>query len=74
MGEYEIIIKKRGYSLDETIQCAVRLTEETVDLGGFEILDHAFKKVKEDLIKQLPVKFKTIYKREVFESTPYQEI
>ena len=74
MGDYEIIIRRRGYMPDDTIQAAIRLTDEMVELGGYEILDHAFKKVKEDLVNQLPVKFKTIYKREVFESTPYQEI
>jgi len=66
MGEYEIIIRRRGYMPDDTIQTAVRLTDEMVEYGGYEILDHAFKRVKEDLLNQLPVKFKTIKKDGIY--------
>jgi len=74
MYDYEIILRKRGSTPDETVQVAVRLTEEMVENSSIDILDMSFQKLKEDLYKNLPVKFKTIYKREVFESTPYQEI
>ncbi len=74
MYDYEIIIRKRGVTPDETVQVAVRLTEEMVENSSIDILDLSFQKLKEDLYKNLPVKFKTIYKREVFEPTPYQEI
>lgn len=74
MGDYEITIRKRGFMPDDTIHVAIRLTDEMVELGGYEILDHAFRSLKEDLLKQLPVKFKTIYRREVFESTSNKEI
>lgn len=66
MGEYEIVIKRRGYTPDDIIHVAVRLTDEMVEYGGYEILDHAFKSIKEDLVKQLPVKFKTIKKDGIY--------
>lgn len=62
MGDYEILIRKRGFLPDDTIQTSVRLTEESVEYSNFDLLDLAFSKVKEDLLKQLPVKFKTIKK------------
>ncbi len=74
MYDYEIILRKRGVTPDENVQAAVRLTEEMVENSEIDILDISFQKLKEDLYKNLPVKFKTIYKREVFESTPHQEI
>jgi hypothetical protein len=74
MYDYEIILRKRGVTPDENVQAAVRLTEEMVENSEIDILDISFQKLKEDLYKNLPVKFKTIYKREVFESTPNQEI
>jgi hypothetical protein len=74
MYDYEIILRKRGVTPDENVQVAVRLTEEMVENSEINILDISFQKLKEDLYKNLPVKFKTIYKREVFESTPNQEI
>ena len=74
MYDYEIILRKRGVTPDENVQAAIRLTAEMVENSEIDILDISFQKLKEDLYKNLPVKFKTIYKREVFESTPYQEI
>ncbi len=74
MYDYEIILRKRGVTPDENVQAAIRLTEEMVENSEIDILDISFQKLKEDLYKNLPVKFKTIYKREVFESTPNQEI
>ena len=74
MHDYEILIRKRGATPNDTVQVQVRLTEEAVENSSIDILDMAFQKLKEDLYKNLPVKFKTIYKREIFESTPYQEI
>lgn len=62
MGDYEIIIRKRGFVPDENIHVAIRLTEEMVDHASFDVLDQAFNKLKEDLIGQLPVKFQTIKK------------
>jgi hypothetical protein len=66
VGDYEIIIRKRGFVPDENIQVAIRLTEEMVDHASFEVLDQAFHKLKEDLVRQLPVKFQTIKKEGLY--------
>jgi hypothetical protein len=62
MYDYEILIRKRGANPDDTVQVQVRLTEEAVDNSSIDILDVAFQKLKEDLYKNLPVKFQTIKK------------
>jgi hypothetical protein len=62
MYDYEIILRKRNPNPDENIQVAVRLTEEMVENSSIDILDMSFQKLKEDLYKNLPVKFKTIKK------------
>ena len=62
MHDYEILIRKRGANPDDTVQVQVRLTEEAVDNSSIDILDVAFQKLKEDLYKNLPVKFQTIKK------------
>ena len=66
MHDYEIIIRKRGFVPDENIQVAIRLTEEMVDHSSFAVLDQAFHKLKEDLVRQLPVKFQTIKKEGLY--------
>jgi hypothetical protein len=66
MHDYEILIRKRGATPDDTVQVQVRLTEEAVEKSYVDILDVAFKKLKEDLYKNLPVKFQTIKKEGLY--------
>lgn len=66
MHDYEILIRKRGATPDDTIQVQVRLTEESVENSYADVLGIAFQKLKEDLYKNLPVKFKTIKKEGLY--------